>query len=85
MEKEKIREKIADIQSQMKKKCTAKNTHKCKLSNIWKRLPEINLEFERKTRKLKKRQGSAHTCPTERVFANRREESQTNSAACRSV
>jgi len=69
---------MADIQSQIKLKCKTKMAYvyKCKLSNVRKRLPDTNLEFERKTRKAKKKQGGADNCPIERVFANRREGSQ---------
>jgi len=78
MEKEK--KKIADIQSQMKRKCKTKMTYvytrKCKLSTFRKRLPDTTLEFERKTLKWKKKQGGADSCPAERVFAKRREGSQ---------
>lgn len=45
MEKEKISEKIADIQSHVKQSVRQKKTYKCKLSNVRKRLREINLEF----------------------------------------
>ena len=66
----------------MKRKCKTKMTYlyKRKLSNVRKRLHDTNLEFERKTRKSKKKQGGADNWPTECVFANRR---RTHSAAGR--
>ena len=51
----------------MKRKCKTKMTYlyKRKLSNVRKRLHDTNLEFERKTRKSKKKQGGADNWPTE--------------------